>query len=235
VRGPLPVAELYLGGIPRGAVVLLVGSGQLPGADETMNVLAEHGYESIAADLSRGGDSAGLTDDGLVEDVLVLLARLGDRRWTYEQIGLLGYGLGARASLLAAADLVLGSAISVDPIGVASSPTESMPPLVDHPRAARTPWLGMVGELDDHAPPRSAIDLDTALRVLSPAYTELVRYPGVTGAFYRDSREPVAHAASFDSLQRVLEWLNAHVAPRLTPLAEAWQLRHSPDSRAYGE
>jgi carboxymethylenebutenolidase len=223
-NGSLPVAELYLGGIPRGAVLLLCAAGQLSAADEKMNQLAEHGYESVAADLSVVG--AVRTDEAMIADVRTLLDRLHERTWSDEQIGVVGYGLGGRASYLAAAEYVLGSAISVDPVGITSSTVPTLAPLVDEPRPARTAWLGLIGAPGDGASPGGVARFAAALRVESPAYTELVSYPRVAGDFSRDSRDAVAHAASYDAWQRVIEWLNAHVAPRLTPLAEAWRARH---------
>jgi carboxymethylenebutenolidase len=92
-----------------------------------------------------------------------------------------------------------------------------------------TPWLGMFGTEDADVSREVLSTLVTALGPQSPIYTELVRYPGVAGGFYRDSHRPLVHAAAFDSWQRIIEWLDARVAPRLTPLAEAWRSRHPVD------
>ena len=73
---PLPIAQLNLGGIPRGAAILLGPEGALSAdAGERMNHLAEHGYESVAADLAAAG--AEHPDHMLVADVGVLLGRPG--------------------------------------------------------------------------------------------------------------------------------------------------------------
>jgi carboxymethylenebutenolidase len=210
--GPLPIAQLNLGGIPRGAAILLGHQGALSGdAGERMNQLAEHGYESVAADLATAG--AGHRDHALVADVGVLLGRLADRGWAPEQVGLIGYGPGARAALLAAAEYTLGAAISIGPAGDIESLTSL---------AARlhTPWLGMFAgsQLAD------AERLGDGLRA-SPAYTEVVQYHRVPEDFYRNPREWATYAAAFDSFQRIVEWLDAHVVPRPTPLAELWLRR----------
>jgi carboxymethylenebutenolidase len=83
----------------------------------------------------------------------------------------------------------------------------------------------MFGAEDTHASRQVLSTLVTTLGPQSPVYTELVRYPGVEVGFYRDSHRALGHAAAFDSWQRIVEWLNARVVPRPTPLAEAWRAR----------
>jgi carboxymethylenebutenolidase len=61
----------------------------------------------------------------------------------------------------------------------------------------------------------------------------VVTYPGVSRTYYRDSYEAAAHAAAFDTWQRVVEWLNRRVVPRSTPLAEAWRARQSTKETSY--
>ena len=85
----------------------------------------------------------------------------------------------------------------------------------------------MYGENDPAVPDTACAELDRALRLDAPAYTQLVRYRGVGGDFYRKSTEPLEIAASYDYWQRTIEWLNLRVAPRLTPLAEAWRHRQA--------
>jgi carboxymethylenebutenolidase len=219
-EGALRVAELHLGGVPRGAVILLCSAGALTGdAIEGMNGLAEHGYESIAADLADNP----MGDETSLRDVHTLVDRLAGRGWSSEQIGVVGYRFGGRVALLAASEFSLGAAISIDPSGVASTDGGLLP--LDPGRGVRTSWLGMFGELDGHTPTASVAALGRSLRALSPVFTQIVSYRGVSGDFYRNSIEPAAHAAAFDSWQRVIEWLNARVVPRPTPLAEAWRTR----------
>jgi carboxymethylenebutenolidase len=221
-EGTVRVGELYLGRVPRGAVILLCSSGALTAdAFEGMNGLAEHGYESIAADLA---DSA-TSDETSLHDVRTLVDRLAGRGWSSDQIGVVGYGFGGRIALLAASELALGAAISIDPSGVAAPVGSTRPALVDAGRGVRTPWLGMFGDLDAQTSTASVAALGRSLRSLSPVFTQIVSYPGVSGDFYRNAIESIAHAAAFDSWQRVIEWLNARVVPRPTPLAEAWRTR----------
>lgn len=199
-RGALRVAEIKLGGVSRGAVVVLCDVGALEhDAPDVMNGLAEHGYESLAADLSSTRPAR---DDDLLREVSTLLGRLGDRGWSPEQIGLVGYGFGGRVALLAASEFGLGAAVSVAPTGVQVSPP-----------SLRAPWLGLFGDLDENVPPQTVRELGEALDSGSPVHTETVGYPGVGAEFHRDAPEVLAHAAAFDSWQRTVEWLNLRVVP----------------------
>jgi carboxymethylenebutenolidase len=89
-----------------------------------------------------------------------------------------------------------------------------------------TPWLGMFAGAGAGTGTQLADGerLGAALRT-SPAYAEVVQYHRVPEDFYRNPREWVTYAAAFDSFQRIIEWLDAHVVPRPTPLAELWLRR----------
>jgi len=200
VGAGVTATEITLGGVPRGAIIVLCDAGRLSDAAEPMNGLAEHGYESVAAEVSGGaGDVVGS-----------LLAHLGARGWEAEQVGVIGYGAGGRAALLTAAEFTLGAAVTIAPDGPVSDPREPL----------RTPWLGLFG--GDAAGLRR---LGETLYERSPVYTEVVCYPAAGSGFHRDSAEAPVHAAAFDSWQRTVEWLNLRVVPRLTPLARAWRAR----------
>jgi carboxymethylenebutenolidase len=223
-HGPLNIAEIELGGIPRGAVLVLCDRGRLSiSAEEIMNGLAEHGYESLAADVFPA-EQHDPTDADLLDAVSKLVERLRTRGWESDQIGVVGYGFGARVALQAAAHFTLGVAISVNPAGLGHALAPGLTPLADAVEPVTTPWLGMFGAREHATRPADVRRLGKALWAKSPAYTEVVTYRGVTGDFYRNSVSAPAHAAAFDSWQRVIEWLNGHVAPRPTPLAEAWRL-----------
>ncbi|MDI9933699.1 dienelactone hydrolase family protein [Rhodococcus sp. IEGM 1354] len=223
--GSVAISQIDLGGIPRGAVLLLLGPGGDFESDSTqhLNDLATHGYEGVAADL-RGIDG---TEDQLESVVESLLAHVARRGWESEQAALLGYGLGGRVALSASARFGLGAAISVSPTAIAagdghlSAAVARLAPLV------RTPWLGLFGEEDLTAPATACDELETVLREDSPVFTQLVRYPSVGDDFHRPSSESIEIAASYDYWQRTIEWLNLRVQPRLTPLALAWNARRS--------
>ncbi|MCX4428898.1 dienelactone hydrolase family protein [Streptomyces mirabilis] len=223
------MAGIELGGVPRGAVIVLCDAGALErDAAGIMNGLAERGYESLAVDLSP---APVISVRDLLGDVAVLLRRFGERGWSPEQVGLVGYGFGGRTALLAAAEFELGASVSVAPSGMADTPTEALPPLSRAARPVRTPWLGLFGRQDPGAPPEAVDRLRERLRD-SPAYTQVITYPGVARDFHRDAREALAHATTFDVWQRTVEWLELRVVPRPTPLAEEWQKRVASAVRA---
>lgn len=210
------VSELLLGGVPRGAALVLAGPDGLGAMEavDTMNSLAQHGYESV---LARPAESGAVDDDASREIIRYLLDRADDRGWTHEQIGVIGYGAGARAALLAGSEATFGAAISV--------PRDARRLLVpERITSVRTPWVGLVGlgsgsELSGEM----AVYRDEVADA-STEHTSVVGYAGV-GHCLHDSTEAVVHQAAFDSWQRTAEWLNIHVAPRPTPLAEAWRER----------
>jgi carboxymethylenebutenolidase len=222
----LTLAEIQLPGVPRGAVILLCDPDALDEqAVDLMNGLAEHGYESLVTSIGGAG-LANVSDPDALAIVQALLGRLANRGWDPEQVGMVGFGFGGRVALRAAAESGLGAAVSVSPNGMIHG-TGHQPALIDDAQPVTTPWLGMFGELDPGAP-RDAIQvLAERLTEPSPAYTELVTYPGVADDFFRDSAEALGHAAMFDSWQRIVEWLNLRVVPRPTPYAEIWSLKQA--------
>ena len=224
--GSVPIAQVDLGGIPRGAVLLLLGPGSdfESDSDQHLNDLATHGYEGVAADL-YGIDGSDKQFESVVGSLLAHLARCG---WEGEQTAIVGYGLGGRLALSASAAVGLGAAVSISPTAITgddghlSAAVALLAPLV------QTPWLGLFGEEDPTAPSAVCEELYTVLREESPVFTQLVRYPSVGGDFHRPSSESIEMAASYDHWQRTIEWLNLRVQPRLTPLAIAWKKRHAP-------
>lgn len=211
---PIRVLSLLLGGVPRGAAAVVAGPDGLDeiAAVETMNSLAQHGYESVL--------TSDMTEDGGAAVVDHLVTILADRGWEDEQIGVIGYGRGARTALEAAAERPYGAAISI--------PRESRQLLVPEPvTALRTAWLGMVGLGEGRTLPSELTAYRDDLAAQSVEHTRLVGYPG-TEHCLRNSTEPLEHAAAFDAWQRTAEWLNTHVVPRPTPLAMAWRERQNP-------
>lgn len=213
--GGLEVLEIRLPGAASGLVVLLTAAGGLDGAAaETMNAFAEHGYASIAVDLAANGQR----DRNVVGDLGKLVDHAVADGWELDQIALVGYGAGGRAALLGAMSLDVAAAVSVSPSDAATvRPTVRSTPM-------QTPWLGMFGEGDTTFSSAGVLALYGHLCGFSAAHVGVVCYEA--GAdFYRDSADPVVHAAAFDCWQRTVEWLTVRVAPRLTPLAVAWRAR----------
>jgi len=132
-RETVAAREIRLSGVPRGAVVVLWDGSSLGDADDVLNGLAEHGYESLAADLS--GPMQALDDRMGLADAA--LRHLGANGWEHEQVGIVGYGPGGWLSLQAAAAFRLGAAVSVAPVlpaGHADATAHALTRL-------RTPWL----------------------------------------------------------------------------------------------
>ena len=224
VLGTVAIAQVDLGGVPRGAVLVISADGDVEyEVAQILNDLAVHGYETIAADLTPMQG----TDDALIEVVAELVRHLGKRGWQSDQIGVIGYGRGGRLALLASSQVGLGAAVSISPSSLFTSDGRLSAEFTQLAATVRTPWLGMYGARDPAMPDAACVEMDRTLRRVAPAYTQLVQYPGVGGNFYRKSSESLEIAASYDYWQRTVEWLNHYVVPRPTPLAEAWRHRQS--------
>lgn len=212
------VFELLLGGVPRGAVLVVAGPDGLGDMEsvDTMNSLAQHGYESI---LARPAES-GPADDGASREIVHhLVDRAAARGWTHEQIGVIGYGTGARAALLAGSEATFGAAVSV--------PRDARRLLTpERITSLRTPWVGLVGLGSGGALPGEMAVYRDEVEDASTEHTSLIGYAGVAHCLH-DSTEAVVHQAAFDSWQRTAEWLNIHVVPRPTPRAKAWRERQN--------
>ncbi|ASR36994.1 hypothetical protein BAY61_20665 [Prauserella marina] len=209
------VSTVLLGGVPRGATVIVAGPDGLDSAESTelMNALARHGYESVLATPCGRG-----TDDDVARALVGhLVDRVDARGWPPEQVGVIGYGQGARAALIAGSETTFGAAISVP----RDARTLTGPGRVT---SLRTPWLAMagLGSRGELTGELSSYREEVTNR--SAEHTSVVGYPGVTHCLH-DSTDALVHAAVFDSWQRTAEWLNAHVVPRPTPLADAWRQR----------
>lgn len=200
--GDVPVREITLGGAPRGLVCLLHDP-DTPAIDvvEAMNRFALEGYESLAVSAATCS-----TQD--------LLGRAAARGWEPEQVGMVGLGDGGTAVLAAARETGFAAAVSFSPApdvdDVHRSPT------------LRTPWLGLFAA--EAGPPAAEVrSLAHALDDGSDVFSHVVVYPGVGRDFHRSAESGLSYAASYDGWQRAVEWLNARVAARLTPLARAWR------------
>jgi carboxymethylenebutenolidase len=212
------VADVALGGLPRGAVVVLAEPGELTGSVlDLVNRFAEHGFDSASAEVAvdAGDDTVTALVGGLID-------HLGERGWRSDQTGVVGFGTAARAAYLAAATFPIGAAVSAAVQDTPGAQTHDLRPV-----SVRAPWLGMFAVGDPRVHGDVIRTFGAEVYRLSPVHTEVVGYQGVAESFYRDSREPVEHAAAFDCWQRTLEWLNVRVVPRPSPLAEAWEMRHA--------
>lgn len=228
-HGPLELVEIALGGTPRGMVLLLCEQGGLEReAVDVVNMLAQHGYESLATEIVTGAsEESQETEDplrggGVAQHLKAVIGLALERGWEAEQMGMVGIGLGGRAVLAAASSLHLGAAVSFSPTvnhTVSDGPDNL---LNGAPPAIRTPWLGLFGDRDAAAPPEDVRTLARSLDDHSDEYTQVVRYANVGREFYHRSGDGVSYAASHDGWQRAMEWLDARVTPMLTPLAKEW-------------
>lgn len=210
--GAVSIAEIDLGGTPRGAALVLCDTGQLEAvAADVLNGLAEHGYSAIAAE----ADPAGTAGPG--PRAAALIDHLRARGRPDQQIGVLGYGSGAATALAIAAEVEVGAVVS---LAAAALPPPPGAPIL------RAPWLGLFSRPGEHAP---------ALRTWlagQAVYSRVVTYPGTSGSPSRSTGRHGGHAAAFDSWQRSIEWLNLRVEPCPTPLARSWAVRHADRSPA---
>jgi dienelactone hydrolase len=217
------VSALFLGGIPRGAAIVVAGPEGLRPVEavDTMNALAQHGYESVMAEPFGAGHG----DDAGRELVRHLVQRIAVRGWTHEQMGIIGYGQGARVAMVASSEGAFGAAVSLPrDVGQVLGP--------DRVLSVCTPWLGLtgIGERGDVADELRSYrgELETS----STEHASLIGYPGVAHCL-DDSVEALVHQAAYDSWQRTVEWLNIHVAPRPSPLVQAWDERRALDQSAH--
>jgi dienelactone hydrolase len=222
--GSVEVAQITLGGVPRGAALVLCSPRQGSGEDaHVLNELAMHGYEGIAATVEG---TEGL--DAQASIVEHMMERLAQRGWHPGQVGVVGYESPIRLAARVATDGGVGALVSVSPTGLVEGGTDGLagdlPALVS---TVDTPWLIMVGSSDPSAPSGALTSLAGVLDERAAKCTQVVRFPGVAADYYQRSTESLELAASFDYWQRTLEWLNAQVEPRPTPLAQAWRYRQA--------
>jgi carboxymethylenebutenolidase len=211
----ITVAEVTLGAFPRGAVLVLSDAGNLDRSAQVMNLLAEHGYETLAVDLcGRTRESYWVT---------LMLERLAERGWQSEQIGVLGYHGAALLALRTATRHRLGAAVSLDIPHCALC----QPAIDQSATQLQTPWLGLSAADEADSPAAQlAAHWDRRHRA-DMVHSRFVSYCGVPERFLLDTNDTAAHAAAFDSWQRTVEWLDARVVPRLTPQSLAWRSRLS--------
>lgn len=226
-RGSVEVAQIALGGVPRGAALVLCSPRQRDGEDAlVLNELAMHGYEGIAATVD--GTEALDAHESIVER---MMERLDQRGWHPGQVGVVAYECPIRLAARVGARVGFGALITISPTGLVEDGTDRLAP--DLPALVSgivTPWLIMAGSSDPFAPVGALTSLAQVLDEHAGKYAQVVRFPGVAGDYYQRSIESLELAASFDYWQRTLEWLNAQVEPRPTPLAQAWRDRHGPST-----
>ncbi len=86
------------------------------------------------------------------------------------------------------------------------------PALAERGRA-RTPWLGLFGDLDASIPIEDVETLRDALDASAAVAHQVVRYPDADHGFHCDVRPSFHPTASADAWSRTLAWFDEHLQP----------------------
>jgi len=234
-RGTISLVEFIGAGLPRAVVIVLSGAAERD--DQTADAvrrIAEAGFEVVAVDVSAltggGADdtaqSGDVRDEDLMSAVDALLQHVAGRQWSLDQVGIVGFGLGGRAALVAAARDAIGAVVSWSAAGIVHPVSVGLPALLESIEAVISPWLGMFGDADVAAPAEDIKAFGGTLNARSRVFCDVVVYPGATHDFYRADGNPSNQDALFDGWQRTIEWFERRLAPRPTPFGESWLKLH---------
>jgi hypothetical protein len=197
----------------RSAVLVLHDKQDAPIISSILNRMAEHGYESLAIELSlqATAEDRDVVDQVIAEPVSWLSAQ---RAWTPDQVGIVGIGSSTRLAFRGAHIL---RDLSFVCIGAKTSDI-----VWDGHSDLQSPCLVLTAAGSDDQG-ESAPDRPAHLGTRHGKYCEVVRYAGVPPRFYNYSGGNHAiHAAYFDAWQRVFEWLDGQVAPRMPAPMMSW-------------
>jgi len=127
---PVPAREAVPSALARAAVIVL-------GDGSVVDRVAGAGYHAVGLELALDV----VSDATLLTAVDAALARLLVKP---ERIGVVGFGHGARASFLVAAEKWLGAAVGWSGEGIVAARGAHHPALAGRAYAMQTPWLGLV-------------------------------------------------------------------------------------------
>jgi len=225
--GPMRIYEARPDEDARGAIIVVQEAfGVNDHIEDVTRRFAKAGYHAVAPDLFHrsGGGTApyddfsqvlvlfdGLDDAGLLRDVDAARVALVAAGWTDTQIGIVGFCMGGRVSLLASLALPLGAGVGFYGGGIVTGRFPQFPPFVERVSTLTVPWLGLFGDLDESIPIDDVEQLRAAL-ASSPAETEVVRYPGAGHGFHCDQRPSYVQADADDAWDRTLSWFDRHLA-----------------------
>jgi carboxymethylenebutenolidase len=173
------------------------------------------GYDDFSLVLEHVG---ALDDDAIRSDLQATLGHLQAASWSLDQIGVVGFCMGGRASFLAAGSFELGAAVGFYGAGIVTPRSERVGSLLHLIPTMRTPWLGLFGDEDQSIPVADVERLRSELAG-APVGTDVVRYPGAEHGFHCDARPSYAPTAAADGWRRTLDWLDHHLAPVAPPEA----------------
>ncbi|MBM3671998.1 MAG: dienelactone hydrolase family protein [Actinobacteria bacterium] len=223
----MEVYEATPDGDARGAVIAIQEAfGVNDHIKDVTRRAAAAGYHAVAPALfHRGGGGTagyeeyekmfslfeGVTDEAVLVDVDATLDHLRGAGFSDEQIGIVGFCFGGRATFLVAARRSIGAAVGFYGGGIASKGMLPFDPLIDEAASLKTPWLGLFGDADTGIPIEDVEQLREALKPAAVA-TDIVRYEGAEHGFYCDARASYHPEAAKDAWGRALEWFGSHLS-----------------------
>lgn len=226
--GPMPCFEAVPDEAPRNAVVVIQEAwGVNAHIRDVAARLASAGYHAVAPAYFHRVDAPpledysdvgaifpmfeGMSDDSILLDTDAVLAFLRERGFVDAGMGVVGFCMGGRASLLVSLRRALGAGVGFYGGGIVRAGRLPFPPLLEELADLRTPWLGLFGEEDAGIP---VADVEAIRDVLGNASveSEVVRYPGAGHGFHCDARADYHQASAEDAWARTLDWFGAHLA-----------------------
>ncbi|MEV1294320.1 dienelactone hydrolase family protein [Pseudonocardia sp. NPDC049635] len=201
------------GPVRGGVVVLHEARGVTEIVRRIVDRLAEDGWLAVAPHLYRGDDDpeaggdqeieakvGSLTFQQVMDDCDTTFGWLADTGIEADRMGVLGFDLGGTVALQVAARRQFGAAVTVAGEGIESSPSASVPALVEAAPDLTCPWLGIYSEADS-----DAVERLRAAAGSSGVATDVVVYPS-TGHRFDDDPDSAAEAWA-----RVLNWFDSHL------------------------
>jgi carboxymethylenebutenolidase len=224
--GPMPLYEAIPDGDARAAVIVIQEAfGVNEHIEDVTRRFAEQGSRAVAPHIfhrAGGGTApyddfakvmplfAGLTDDGLLDDVDASVAHLAGAGFEPGQISVVGFCFGGRVTFLVAVRRAIGAAVGFYGGGIVTARLPQFPALAGEAASLQTPWLGLFGDQDESIPVDDVEQLRTALDAASVDH-EIVRYPDAGHGFHCDARPGHYHKESaLDGWQRTLDWFAKH-------------------------
>ncbi|MBW4652761.1 MAG: dienelactone hydrolase family protein [Kaiparowitsia implicata GSE-PSE-MK54-09C] len=199
-----------------GLIVLQEWWGLVPHIKDVVDRFAQEGYVAIAPDLFQGTTTTSPDEAGRllmalnIEQTATTLQRtveflLNHDAVTSHQVGVVGFCMGGQLALLTAtvSDRI-GAVVNFYGIHPKVSPDFSQ---------LSAPVLGLFAADDTFVTPAAVQQLEAAVQTAGKSMTTHT-YPGVTHAFFNDTRPEVYNAeAAADAWQRTLAFLADNLAP----------------------
>ena len=154
---------------------------------------------------------AGLTDDGLLDDIDAGRAHLSASGFADGAVGLVGFCFGGRTSFLAAVRRPLGASVGFYGGGIVTGRFPQFPALIDEAAQLQAPWLGLFGDDDQSIPVDDVEQLRTTLDEVTSVDHEIVRYAGAGHGFHNDQRPVFDDGSARDAWDRTLAWFGRHL------------------------